>query len=69
MDVIETTWGDMSEEAEVTINEILSAKQSKYKPIEVNKEVEVEVDIGNLLVTDTNVLQSDELKLVIEYLW
>jgi len=55
----------MSEEAKVDVDAILSAKQSQYKPIEVHKDIDIEVDIGNLLATDTNVLQSDELKLVI----
>lgn len=57
----------MSEEAKVDVDAILSTKRSQYKSIEVNKDVDVELDIGNLLATDTNVLQSDELKLVM--LW
>ena len=54
----------MSEEEKVDVEAILSTKQSQYKSIEVSKDVDVEVDIGNLLATDTNVLKSDELKLV-----
>lgn len=54
----------MSEEGKVDVEAILSTKQSQYKSIEVSKDVDVEVDIGNLLATDTNVLKSDELKLV-----
>lgn len=49
----------------VDVDTILSTKQSQYKSIEVDKDVDVEVDIGNLLATDTNVLKDDELKLVV----
>ena len=54
----------MGEEGKVDVEAILSTKQSQYKSVEVSKDVDVEVDIGNLLATDTNVLKSDELKLV-----
>ena len=54
----------MSEDTKVDVDAILSAKQDQYKPIEVNKDVEIELDIGNLLATDTNVIQCEELKLV-----
>ena len=57
----------MSEEEtleKIDVDAILSTKQSQYKSIEVDKDVDVELDIGNLLATDTSVLQSDELKLV-----
>lgn len=54
----------MSEEGRIDVEAILSTKQSQYKSIEVDKDVDVELDIGNLLATDTNILKSDELKLV-----
>lgn len=53
----------MSEEGKIDVDAILSTKQAQYKSTEVSKDVDVEVDIGNLLATDTNVLKSDELKL------
>ena len=54
----------MSEEQRIDVDAILSTKQNQYKPIEVDKDVEVDLDIGNLLATDTNILQSDELRSV-----
>ena len=54
----------MSEEGKIDVDAILSSRQSQYKSIEVDKDVDVELDIGNLLATDTNVLKSDELKYV-----
>lgn len=52
----------MSEEEKIDVDAILSTRQSQYKSIQVDKDVDVELDIGNLLATDTNVLKSDELK-------
>ena len=54
----------MSEEGKIDVEAILSTKQSQYKSTDVDKDVDVELDIGNLLATDTNILKSDELKLV-----
>lgn len=56
------SWKIMSEEEKVDVDAILSTRQSQYKSIQVDKDVDVELDIGNLLATDTNVLKSDELK-------
>lgn len=37
-------------------------KESKYKTIEVHKDIELEIDAGNLLTVDTNPLDTSELK-------
>ncbi|XP_028395138.1 ribosome biogenesis regulatory protein homolog [Dendronephthya gigantea] len=48
------------------IDEIISASKSKndgkYKTIEVNKLVEPQTDIGNLLVTDINLIETKNFK-------
>ncbi len=41
---------------------ILAAQQAQYKSTEVEKEVELQFDVGNLLATDLNNLDEDELK-------
>ncbi|XP_064406159.1 ribosome biogenesis regulatory protein homolog [Halichondria panicea] len=41
---------------------ILAAQQAQYKSTEVEKEVELQFDVGNLLATDLNNLNEDELK-------
>ena len=41
---------------------ILASKQAQYKSTEVEKDVELQYDLGNLLVTDLNNLDTDELK-------
>ena len=50
------------------IDEIISASKSKsdgkYKTIEVNKLVEPQTDIGNLLVTDINLIETKNFKWV-----
>ena len=52
------TVGIMAMEAE----SILAAQQAQYKSTEVEKEVELQFDVGNLLATDLNNLDEDELK-------
>lgn len=52
------------------VNEILEKEQKKaekYKPIIVEKHLDVEFDIGTLLASDTNDLDNKLLKYV--YLW
>lgn len=55
------------------VNEILEREQKKaekYKPITVEKHLEVEFDIGTLLASDTNDLDTKLLGYVdIDYLY
>lgn len=47
------------------VNEILEREQKKaekYKPINVDKHLDVELDIGTLLALDTNDLDTKALK-------
>lgn len=47
------------------VNEILEKEQrkaEKYKPITVEKHLEVDLDIGTLLASDTNDLDSKALQ-------
>ena len=49
------------------VNEILqkAAKDSeKFKPITVEKHLDVEIDLGNLLTSDTNEIDLGKLRLV-----
>ena len=39
-------------------------RESKYKTIEVHKDIELEIDPGNLLTFDTNPLDTTKLKWV-----
>ncbi|CAB4030611.1 ribosome biogenesis regulatory homolog, partial [Paramuricea clavata] len=52
-----------SEEA-TTINDVISAAKTreKYKPIEVNKQIEPETDLGNLLIADINLFERKNFK-------
>ena len=47
------------------VQAILDSKQAKYKSTEVHKEVELQYDLGNLLATDHNALDSAALRYII----
>ena len=40
----------------------IAERESKYKTIEVQKHIAVEIDEGNLLTVDTNEIDSKQLK-------
>ena len=44
------------------VDSILEIHKAEYKPTDVAKEVELQYDLGNLLVTDLNPLDEKELK-------
>ena len=57
------TWLEMeAEEESMDVEAILSAHQSKFKSTEVNKEVELQFDLGRLLATDLNEIEAESLK-------
>ena len=47
---------------DIDLQAVLEAKKSQYKSIEVKKEVELQYDLGNLLATDLNPLDTQALK-------
>ena len=51
-------------EEAMTINDVISAAKTreKYKPIEVNKQIEPETDLGNLLIADINLFERKNFK-------
>ena len=46
------------------MDSILSARKAQFKTTEVSKEVELQYDLGNLLVTDLNPLNEALLRYV-----
>lgn len=51
----------MADLVERVLNEA-AERESQYKTIEVNKDIELEIDSGNLLTVDTNPLDATKLK-------
>ena len=48
------------------VDEILASHRQKYKPTEVHKEIQPDFDLGNLLISDVNDMDTAKLKLVRE---
>ena len=44
------------------VDAVLSSKRSLLKSTDVSKEVELQFDLGNLLATDLNVIDTTELR-------
>lgn len=44
------------------VDEVLAARQSQHASTEVEKEVGLQLDLGNLLATDLNAVDTDSLK-------
>ena len=44
------------------VDAVLADQQSRYKTVEVRKEVELQLDLGNLLASDLNDIDTDALK-------
>lgn len=44
------------------VQAILESRQARYKTTAVSKEVELQYDLGNLLATDLNPLDTDSLR-------
>ena len=42
--------------------ENIAEKEARYKTIEVRKDIDVEIDEGNLLAVDPNEIESKQLK-------
>lgn len=47
---------------DIDLQAVLEAKKSQHKSIEVKKEVELQYDLGNLLATDLNPIDTQALK-------
>lgn len=47
---------------DVDVDEILAASKSQRKSTDVDKDVELQFDLGNLLATDLNSLDTEALK-------
>ena len=47
---------------DVDLEAVLKAKKAQYKSIEVDKGVELQYDVGNLLATDLNPLDHHAMK-------
>ena len=43
------------------VDAILQAQKQQYKPVEVNKDIGTHLDIGNLMICDVNLLDSEVL--------
>ena len=43
------------------VDAVLAAKQGQYKATDVDKDVEPQYDLGNLLVTDLSTVDTEEL--------
>ena len=44
------------------VDALLASQQSKYKSTAVQKEVELQYDLGNMLASDLNTLDTDSLR-------
>ena len=58
-----TTAGSMEDLVE-NVLQSAAEKESRYKTTEVHKDIDVDIDEGNLLVTDTNSLELNNLRYV-----
>ena len=60
------TWhnkmADASSSMEQNVESILAAQKERYKSVQVSKDIGVHYDVGNLMVSDVNLLDSDALK-------
>ena len=48
--------------ASMDVDAVLAERQDRYKTTEVHKEVELQLDIGNLLGSDLNSIDTDALR-------
>ena len=48
----------------VNVDEIISKNAGKYKTIEVVKQIEPEIDLGNLLLSDINLIDRKNFRQV-----
>ena len=46
------------------VQSILAAHREQYRTVQVNKDIGVHYDVGNLTVSDVNLLDSDALRYV-----
>lgn len=46
------------------VQSILAAHREQYRTVQVNKDIGVHYDVGNLAVSDVNLLDSDALRYV-----
>ena len=53
---------DASSSMEQNVESILAAQKERYKSVQVSKDIGVHYDVGNLMVSDVNLLDSDALK-------
>ncbi len=44
------------------VDAVLAARQGQYKSAEVEKDVEPQYDLGNLLVTDLSSVETEDLR-------
>ncbi|GAB6032640.1 Rhodanese- sulfurtransferase [Chamberlinius hualienensis] len=52
----------MASEMGIDVDEILKNSQNKYKSIEVKKNLDLDIDLGNLLAFDNNVLDAKQYR-------
>jgi uncharacterized protein (UPF0276 family) len=44
------------------VESILRAQKEKYKSVEVKKDIGIHLDVGNLMVSDVNLIDNDIFK-------
>lgn len=54
----------MADADEQGVRSILAAQKEKYRSVQVHKDIGVHYDVGNLMVSDVNLLDYDALKWV-----
>ena len=52
----------MADADEQGVRSILAAQKEKYRSVQVHKDIGVHYDVGNLMVSDVNLLDYDALK-------
>lgn len=55
---------DADSSVEQNVESILAAQKERYKSVQVSKDIGVHYDVGNLMASDVNLLDSDALKWV-----
>ena len=45
-----------------SVEELLATQRERYKSVNVQKDIGIQVDVGSLLISDVNVLDTDNMK-------
>jgi hypothetical protein len=51
------------------VESILRAQKEKYKSVEVKKDIGIHLDVGNLMVSDVNLIDNDIFKVAWRMAW